>query len=163
MESVCALHPTAAGVRADSDASARRLRQTRVVAASLDLPEHPAALAMLAVGGGVGVAAAVAPTLLLRAFGVPAAEVNGAARMGWRLFAARNLYLTARALRGHPDGLAAYAPLQALDQVVFWHAFATRSVPRGTAVAAAGASALIVALDLARRSAEPAPTRWSRN
>lgn len=107
---------------------------------------------MLVIGGGVGLAAAVAPTALQRAFGIPRSEVTGAGNLGWRLFAARNVYLTARALRGHPDGLAAYGPLQALDQVVFWHALATRSVPRGTAVAAAGASAVIVALDLARRS-----------
>lgn len=107
---------------------------------------------MLAIGGGVGLAALLAPTTLQRAFGIPAREVTGAGQLGWRLFAARNLYLTARALRGHPDGLAAYGPLQALDQVVFWHAFATRSVPRGTAVAAAGASAAIVALDVVRRS-----------
>ena len=40
-----------------------------------------------------------------------------------------------------------------MDQVVFWHAYRTRSVPRRAAVLAAAASGAIVALDLRRRAA----------
>lgn len=107
--------------------------------------------AMIAVGGTVGLAAAVAPRLLQRAFGVPDEAITGAGQFGWRLFAARNLYLTARALRGDPTAIDAFGHLQAIDQVVFWHAFATRSVPRVTSVLAAATSGAIVALDVHRR------------
>lgn len=110
--------------------------------------------AMIAVGGGVGVAAAVAPALLQRTFGVKADEITGPGRMGWRLFATRNLYLTARALEGDETAIAAFGQLQALDQMVFWHAFSNRSVPRKTAMLAAGTSLLIVALDLHRRGGQ---------
>lgn len=106
---------------------------------------------MLAVGGTVGLAAAVSPRLLQRTFGVPADEITGAGQLGWRLFAARNLYLTARAVQGDDAAVNAFGHLQALDQVVFWHAFATRSVPRVTSVLAATTSAAIVGLDLHRR------------
>lgn len=108
--------------------------------------------AMITIGGAVGLAAGVAPAHLQRAFGIDAADVTGSNRLGWRLFATRNLYLTARALQGDPTAVAAFGQLQALDQVVFWHAFASRSVPRITAVLAATTSAAIVALDLHRRS-----------
>lgn len=107
--------------------------------------------AMLAIGGGVGVAAAISPSILQRAFGVPAGDIAGSNQLGWRLFATRNLYLTARAVRGDSTAIAAFGQLQALDQAVFWHAFATRSVPRRTAVLAAATSALIIGLDLHRR------------
>ena len=114
-------------------------------------PEH-SQRAMIALGGGIGVAAAVAPTVLQRAFGIPVTEVTGAGRLGWRLFATRNLYLSARAVRGDAGAVAAFGHLQALDQAVFWHAFATRSVPRTTSVLAVGTSLAIVGLDAHRRS-----------
>lgn len=107
--------------------------------------------AMVVIGGSVGLSALLAPTLLQRAFGIPAAELTGPGSVGWRLFGARNVYLCARALSGHPDGLAAFGPLQAVDQAVFWHAWSTRAVPRPTALAAALASASLVALDVRRR------------
>ena len=124
---------------------------------SLTPPHDPAARAMLGIGGTVGVAALVAPTALQRAFGVPAEEVRGAGQLGWRLFGARNAWLTWRALTGHPDGIAAYGPLQALDQVVFWDAFVRRSVPRRTSGLAIAASGVIVGLDLERRRAAREP------
>lgn len=114
-------------------------------------PQH-SQNAMIAIGGGVGVAAAVAPALLQRAFGIKAEEITGPGRMGWRLFATRNLYLTARAVQGDPTAVAAFGHLQPLDQMVFWQAFATRSVPRSTAVLAAATSLAIAALDLHRRT-----------
>ncbi|WP_139980349.1 hypothetical protein [Nocardioides litoris] len=108
--------------------------------------------AMVGVGGAVGLAAAVAPSLLQRSFGIPAADVTGANELGWRLFATRNLYLTARAATGDQAAIDAIGHLQALDQVVFWHAFARRSVPRRTALLAVLTSAVIVGLDAHRRS-----------
>jgi len=107
---------------------------------------------MIVLGGGVGAAATAAPGLLQRAFGIPAGDITGAGRLGWRLFATRNLYLTLRAVQGDPSAVAAFGQVQALDQVVFWHAFATRSVPRTTSVLAALTSLAIVGLDAHRRS-----------
>jgi hypothetical protein len=108
--------------------------------------------AMIALGGTVGVAAALVPQLLQRGFGVPANDITGSNKLGWRLFATRNLYLTARAMTGDPGAVDAFGHLQALDQVVFWQAFVTRSVPRPTAALAAATSAVIVGLDVHRRS-----------
>lgn len=96
--------------------------------------------------------AAIAPGLLQRSFGIPANEITGSNRFGWRLFAVRNLYLTSRALEGDAVAIEAFGRLQVLDHVVFWHAFAQRSVPRRTAVLAAATSAAIVGLDRHRRS-----------
>lgn len=107
--------------------------------------------AMLAIGGGVGVAAALGPDLLVRAFGVPADSLTPAGRLGWRLFAARNLYLTARAVTGDHAAEDAFGPLQALDQVVFWGALAKGELPRRTCVLAIATSGAIVALDQVRR------------
>lgn len=84
-------------------------------------------------------------------------EVTGAAELGWRLFAVRTGYLGVRAARGDAAAQAAFLPVQVLDQAVFWHAFAVRSVPRRAAAMAAGASAAIVALDVARRRAGDEP------
>ena len=114
-------------------------------------PQH-SRRAMIALGGGVGLAAAFAPTLLQRSFGIPLSDVTGSNRLGWRLFATRNLYLTARAMQGDSIAIDGFGHLQALDQVVFWHAFAERSVPRPTAVLAAATSAAIIGFDMHRRS-----------
>lgn len=111
---------------------------------------------MIGIGATVGLAAATAPSLLQRSFGIAAEDVTGANRLGWRLFATRNLYLTARAATGDQTAVAAIGHLQALDQVVFWHAFAHRSVPRRTALLAALTSAAIVGLDTHRRTGRPA-------
>lgn len=110
---------------------------------------------MIALGGGIGAAAAIAPTLLQRTFGVPRADITGAGQLGWRLFAARNLYLSVRAAQGDATAMAAFGHLQALDQAVFWHAFATRSVPRSTSLLAAATSLAVVGLDAHRRSGRP--------
>lgn len=109
---------------------------------------------MIAIGGGIGLGAAISPALLQRTFGIPASETTGAGAFGWRLFATRNLFLTARALQGDATAIAAFGQLQVLDQVVFWHAFARRSIPRRTAVLAAATSAAIVVLDVHRRSGD---------
>ena len=110
-----------------------------------------AARGMAAIGVGVAVGSALSPRTFLRAFGVAPHEVTGAAEFGWRLFAVRTAYLSALALRGDEAARAAFLPVQVLDQVVFWHAFANRSVPRRAAVMAAAASGAIVALDVNRR------------
>lgn len=103
----------------------------------------------------MGLAAAVSPRRLQRLFGVPDDAITGAGQLGWRLFAARNLYLTAQAVRGDRTALDAFGHLQPIDQVVFWHAFATRSVPRVTSLLAAATSGAIVGLDLHRRRGGP--------
>lgn len=117
----------------------------------MTLTSQQARTAMLAIGGTVGVAAAVAPDLLLRLFGLPRDALTPAGRLGWRLFAARNIYLTAQALRGDESAANAFGPVQALDQVVFWGAFAKNDLPRPTSLLAIGTSGIIVGLDQVRR------------
>lgn len=116
----------------------------------MTITSQQARTAMLAIGGSVGVAAAVAPDLLLRLFGVPD-TLTPAGRLGWRLFAARNIYLTGRALAGDEAAENAFGPLQALDQVVFWGVFVRQDLPRRTSLLAIGTSGMIVALDQVRR------------
>ena len=92
---------------------------------------------MAALAGGVAVASAISPRAFLRAFGIAPREVTGAAAFGWRLFAVRTGYISAMAWRRDLSARAAFLPVQALDQLVFWHAFFDRSVPRRAAVMAA--------------------------
>lgn len=108
-------------------------------------------MAMAGIAGTVALAATVAPKTFLRAFGIPAEEVTGTAAFGWRLFAVRNAWFTVQTLRGDESAHSAFLPIQILDQAVFWHAYATGSVPRRAAVQAAVASGAVIALDLARR------------
>lgn len=112
----------------------------------------PAVLGMAAIGGVVALGSAVSPRALLRLFGIPPAEVTGAAAFGWRLFAVRTGCISVLAARGNAVAQEIFLPVQVLDQAVFWHAYATRSVPRRAAVLAATASGAIVALDLVRRN-----------
>ncbi|PTL58277.1 hypothetical protein [Paraconexibacter algicola] len=100
----------------------------------------------LAVAAGV----TFAPTPFLRLFGIDAAEVTGAARFGWRLFAVRNVWVAVRALQGDPSATGAFLPVQLMDQVVFWQAYRARSVPRRAPLMAAATSGLIIALELRR-------------
>lgn len=109
---------------------------------------------MAAIGGGVSVVATVFPRTFLRLFGVPPGEVTGAAAFGLRLFAVRTAYISVLALRGNPTARDAFLPVQILDQAVFWHAFATRSIPRRGSALAAAMSGVIIALDLRRRGSE---------
>lgn len=108
---------------------------------------------MAAIGGTVAAGSALSPRLFLKIFGIDESEVTGAARFGWRLFAVRTAYISALAVRGDSTARAAFLPVQLLDQAVFWHAFADRSVPRRASVMAAAASGVIIALDLRRREA----------
>jgi len=114
--------------------------------------EDRAAQGMAAIGATVAASSALAPVQFLRAFGIDRREVTGAAVFGWRLFAVRTAYLSALAMRGNETARAAFLPVQVLDQMVFWHAFATRTVPRRAALLAAGASGAMIALDAARRT-----------
>lgn len=106
---------------------------------------------MAAVAAGVATASMLSPRAFLRLFGIPGHEVTGAAAFGWRLFAVRTGYLSALAARGDDAAVAAFLPVQLLDQVVFWHAFATRSVPRRASLLAVATSGAIIVLDLRRR------------
>ena len=106
---------------------------------------------MAAIGATVAGGAGLAPRSFLRMFGIDASEVTGAAAFGWRLFAVRTGYLSVLAARGNRLAEDAFLPVQVLDQAVFWHAFATRSVPRRAAVMASAASGAIIALDVVRR------------
>ncbi len=119
----------------------------------------PATRGMATIGGAVATASAISPKTFLSLFGVERRDVTGAAAFGWRLFAVRTAYLSARAWRGDASARDAFLPVQLLDQAVFWHAFATHSVPRRAALMAAGASGAIIALDIVRRTSATATTR----
>jgi hypothetical protein len=110
---------------------------------------------MAAVGATVAAGTGLAPRQFLRLFGIDPSEVTGAAAFGRRLFAVRTAYLSALAARGNATAQDAFLPVQVLDQAVFWHAFATRSVPRRAALMASAASAAIIALDAVRRRSGP--------
>lgn len=106
---------------------------------------------MAGIAGTVAIGSAFAPRSFLRLFGVAPDEVTGATRLGFGLFATRNAYIAVQALRDDPAAKAAFLPLQALDQIVFWRAYATRSIPRPGALLAISVSGAIVAVDLRRR------------
>lgn len=108
---------------------------------------------MAAIGGTVALASARSPRAFLRVFGIAPSEVTGAGAFGWRLFAVRTAYLSGLAWRGNSTARDAFLPVQMLDQLVFWHAFKTRSVPRRAALLAAATSGAIIVLDLRRRRA----------
>lgn len=110
-------------------------------------------LAAAGLATAVGVGAAVSPTLLLRLFGVAPSEVTGAAALGWRLFALRNLFVGIAGLRGDARARGLILPVQLADQVVFQHAYRTRSVPRRASGGAIAVSGVLIALcTLARRA-----------
>ncbi|UJA20748.1 hypothetical protein HJD18_11370 [Thermoleophilia bacterium SCSIO 60948] len=114
-----------------------------------------------AIGGiatGVGIAAAISPRHLLRAYGVDAAEVTGSATLGWRLFAARNLVIGPRVFQGDADARRTAIAVQALDQAAFLAALRNRDVPAPTAIAAMATSGAIIALGLLGRDGESART-----
>ena len=112
---------------------------------------EPAARGMAGIGAAVAMASVASPRRFLRLFGIPGHEVSGAAALGWRLFAVRTAYISRLALGGNETARAAFLPIQVLDQAVFLHAFATRSVPRRASLMAAAASGAIIALEAARR------------
>ena len=121
------------------------------------MPSEPSAehleTAAAGIATAVGVAAALSPALLLRLFGVPAREVTGAAAFGWRLFAVRNLFVGIAGLRGDARARALILPVQLADQVVFQHAYRTRSVPRRAAGGAMAVSGVLIALTAAAQRA----------
>jgi hypothetical protein len=84
---------------------------------------------MAAIGCTVAAGSALSPQAFLRLFGIEPDQVTGAAALGWRLFAVRTGYISALAWRGDSWARAAFLPVHALDQVVFWHAFVRRSIP----------------------------------
>ena len=116
-----------------------------------------ATLGMAAIGGSVSVGSAFFPRLFLRLFGVAPREVTGPAIFALRLFAVRTAYLSALAARGNETARDAFLPVQVLDQMVFWHAFKTRSIPRPGAVLAAAMSGVIIAFGLSRRGSPGTP------
>lgn len=97
----------------------------------------------------VGAGFAVAPGQLSRFYGMPDDEMTGTAAFGWRLFAVRNLVVGGAALGGSVPARQAILPVQLLDQVVFLHALATKSVPRRPALLAMATSGVIIAMCLA--------------
>lgn len=117
-------------------------------------------LAAAGIATAVGAGAALSPKLLLRAFGIAPGEVTGAAAFGWRLFAVRSLFVGVAGLRGDRAARDLILPVQLVDQLVFQHAYRTRSVPRRASVGAMAVSGVLIALTgLTRRDARAAPSQ----
>lgn len=114
-------------------------------------PVDPTTKGMAAIALAVAAGTTLFPRAFVRLYGFDPDTMGPAGRFGWRLFATRNLYLSTQALRGDPRARDAFLPVQVLDQGVFWHGFATRAMPRSSAVLAAATSGVIIALDLRRR------------
>jgi hypothetical protein len=106
---------------------------------------------MAAIGGAVSIASAFAPRAFLELFGV-AHEDNGAARLGWRLFAIRTAAISLLAARGDRTAQQLFLPVQVLDQAAWWWGYRRGELPLRTAGLAAAASGAIIALDLKRRA-----------
>ncbi len=84
----------------------------------------------------IGIGALLAPKMLVRLYGMDAAQMTGVSAFGWRLFGVRNIVIGGAALAGSQPARDVTLAIQAPDQLVFWHAFQTRSIPRPTAVLA---------------------------
>lgn len=102
----------------------------------------------------VGLGFALAPRRLGRLYGLPPHELAGASDFAWRLFAARNLVVGGAALAGSQAARRTILPVQIVDQTIFLHALATRSVPPRTAAMGMATSAAIVVACLAASRAE---------
>lgn len=96
----------------------------------------------------VGVGTTLAPGLFLRPFGIPAADVTGAAQMGWRMFGIRTALIGAAAITGSTEARAAILPVQLADQLVFAHAARSGAVPVRAARLAQAVSGVLIALEL---------------
>lgn len=101
----------------------------------------------------VGAGALATPSKLVALYGADPAQMTGIGAFGWRLFAIRNLMVGGLAARD-PDAWRTFIlATQLPDQLVFAHAFRTRSIPRPTAALAMASSGAVVALCLAARRA----------
>jgi hypothetical protein len=107
---------------------------------------------MAAIGGTVALLSAAAPRRFLGIFGL-GEQANGAAALGWRLFAIRTATISALAAGGNTAARDVFLPVQVLDQAAWWWGYRRGELPLRTAATAATASAAIVALDVARRRA----------
>lgn len=103
----------------------------------------------------VATGALLSPETLVRAYGVDGKEMTGIGAFGWRLFAMRNVALGVSVLRGSAAARDMFLPIQILDQAVFAHAYRSGSVPKPAAIGAMVTSAVIIGLDLVRRSRAP--------
>ncbi len=108
-------------------------------------------LTMALIGGTVATGTTIAPRRVLRIFGLTDEEATGAAVLGWRLMAARTMSISILAARGNDTARDLFLPIQVMDQAAWWWGYRRGQLPLKTAVLAASASGVIVALDLSRR------------
>jgi len=97
----------------------------------------------------VGVGSVIAPRALSRLYGMPADGMTGTAALGWKMFGVRTVTIGAAALVGSAPVRQLVIPVQIFDQIVFFQALLTRSVPRKSAIMAMATSGAIIALSLA--------------
>lgn len=114
---------------------------------------------MAAVGGIVAVSSTVAPKRFLRLFGLAEDQATGAAILGWRLMAVRTASISVLAAGGNTAARDLFLPVQIMDQASWWWGYRRGQLPLRTAVLAASASGVIVALDLGRRASGAASGR----
>ena len=99
----------------------------------------------------VGLGAIVAPRRLARLYGLDHRDMTGPGDLGWRLFGARNLVVGSLGLGGSQLMRDVTLAVQVPDQLVFAHAYRTRSIPRTTSVMAMLTSGAVIATGLAAR------------
>ncbi len=95
-----------------------------------------------------------APRLLLRILGVPPEQATPAAELSLRLFAARNLAVSAFALRGDETAQAMFLPIQGLDQIAWWDLYRRGTLSLRTTLTCAAISGVIIGLGIADHSAQ---------
>jgi hypothetical protein len=106
---------------------------------------------MATIAALVAVGAAVAPVPFMRIFGIGAEQLTPSALLAWRLVAARNTMIAARAAQGDEAARDLFLPVQILDQIAWWQLHRGGHLARRPTLMAAAASGLIIALDLRRR------------
>lgn len=109
--------------------------------------------AMAGMATAVAATSIGAPRLLLRVVGVPPEQATPAAELGLRLFAARNLAVSALAIRGDATTQAMFLPLQGLDQLAWWDLYRRGTLSLRTTLTCTAISGVIVGLGVAERAA----------
>ncbi len=112
----------------------------------------PRVLAMAGLATAVGGVSVGAPRTLLRILGVAPEQATPAAQLGLRLFATRNLAVSALAVRGDATAQAMFLPVQCLDQLAWWELHRRGALSRRTTLTCTAISGLIIGLGVAELS-----------
>ncbi len=103
---------------------------------------------MAAIGASVAATSWVAPRVLLRILGLPAAQSTPATALALRLFAVRTAYVSALTARGDRTATRMFLPVQALDQLAWWDLYRRGELGLRPTLTCSAISAGIVAFGL---------------